>query len=117
MKVIFLEDVANVARAGEVREVSDGYARNFLFPKKLAMVSKPGAEVTVKALIESKAETEKNKKLASEIDVKELTFHVKLGAKERMHGSITSDKIASELKDLIGKAADKRKIELADPIK
>jgi large subunit ribosomal protein L9 len=117
MKVIFLEDVPNVAKAGDVKEVSDGYGRNFLLPKKLALIAKPGAETAVKAQIEAKAETEKMKKLAAEIDGKEITFQVKLGAKERMHGSITADKIATELKDTIGQAVDKRKIELAEPIK
>ena len=58
MKVIFLEDVPNVAKAGDIKEVADGYGRNYLLPKKLALVSKPGAVATVKAQIEAKAETE-----------------------------------------------------------
>ena len=52
MKVIFLEDVPNVAKAGEVREVTDGYGRNYLLPKKLALVSQPGIVATVKPLLE-----------------------------------------------------------------
>jgi large subunit ribosomal protein L9 len=117
MKVIFLEDVANVAKAGDVKEVADGYGRNFLLPKKLALVSKPGAVALVKGQIEAKAETEKWKKLAAEIEGKEVTFQVKMGAKERMHGSITSANIAAELQNVIGQAVDKRKVDLADPIK
>jgi large subunit ribosomal protein L9 len=117
MKVIFLEDVKNVAKAGEVKEVTDGYGRNFLLPKKLAVVSKPGAVAVVKAQIEAKAETEKMKKLAAELDGKEVTFKVKMGAKDRMHGSITAANISTELQDLIGQPVDKRKIELAEPIK
>jgi large subunit ribosomal protein L9 len=73
MKVIFLEDVPNVAKAGDVKEVADGYGRNYLLPKKLALVSKPGAVAVVKAQIEAKAETEKAKKLAAEIEGKEVT--------------------------------------------
>jgi large subunit ribosomal protein L9 len=117
MKVIFLEDVVNVAKAGDIKEVADGYGRNYLLPKNLALVSKPGAVSQVKAKIEAKAETEKMKKLAAQLDGKDVTFAVKVGAKDRMHGSITSANIATELKGLIGQEVDKRKIELADPIK
>jgi large subunit ribosomal protein L9 len=117
MKVIFLEDVPNVAKAGDVKEVSDGYGRNYLLPKKLALVSKPGAVTQVKAQIEARAETEQMKKLAAQLQGKEITFPVKMGAKDRMHGSITAANIATELKGLIGQEVDKRKIELAEPLK
>jgi large subunit ribosomal protein L9 len=117
MKVIFLEDVKNVAKAGDVKEVADGYGRNYLLPKKLALVSRPGAVALVKGQIEAKLETEKWKKLAGEIEGKEVTFQVKMGAKERMHGSITSANIATELQNLIGQPIDKRKVDLADSIK
>ena len=117
MKVIFLEDVVNVAKAGDVKDVADGYGRNYLLPKKLALVSRPGAVALVKSQIEAKAETEKWKKLAADIEGKEITFQVKMGAKERMHGSITSNNIATELQNLIGQAIDKRKVDLAESIK
>jgi large subunit ribosomal protein L9 len=117
MKVIFLEDVPNVAKAGEIKEVADGYGRNYLLPKNLALISKPGAVAQVKAQIEAKAETEQARKLAAEIEGKELTFHVKMGVKDRMHGSITAANIATELHNVIGQAVDKRKIDLAEPIK
>jgi large subunit ribosomal protein L9 len=117
MKVIFLEDVPNVAKAGEIKEVADGYGRNYLLPKKLALVSKPGAVAAVKAQIEARAEIEQAKKLAAEIEGKEITFHVKMGVKDRMHGSITAANIATELQNTIGQPVDKRKVELAEPIK
>jgi large subunit ribosomal protein L9 len=117
MKVIFLEDVPNVAKAGEIKEVADGYGRNYLLPKKLAMLSQPGAVAMVKAQIEARAETEQARKLAAEIEGKELTFHVKMGVKDRMHGSITAANIATELQKTIGQPVDKRKIELAESIK
>jgi large subunit ribosomal protein L9 len=117
MKVIFLEDVPNVAKAGDVKEVTDGYGRNYLLPKKLALVSKPGAVATVKARIEARAESEKMKKLAAEIEGKEITLKVKMGAKDRMHGSITAANVATELQGLIGQAIDKRKVDLEEPIK
>ena len=117
MKVIFLEDVTNVAKAGDIKDVADGYGRNFLLPKKLAVVSRPGAVAAVKAQIAAKAETEQMRKLAAEIEGKEITLKVKMGAKERMHGSITSANIATELQNIIGQVVDKRKIGLSDPIK
>ncbi|HEX7475732.1 MAG TPA: 50S ribosomal protein L9 [Dehalococcoidales bacterium] len=117
MKVVFLEDVPNVAKAGDVKTVADGYGRNYLLPKKLAVVSKPGAETAIKAQIEARAETEQMKKLAAEIDGKELVFPVKAGAKERIHGSITAANIATQLQEVSGQAIDKRKIGLEEPIK
>jgi large subunit ribosomal protein L9 len=117
MKVVFLEDVKNVAKAGDIKEVADGYARNFLLPKKLALVNRPGASNSVKAIIEAKAEVEQAKKLAVQIEGKEITLIVKMGAKDRMHGSVTSANIAAELKNVIGQEVDKRKIDLVEPIK
>jgi large subunit ribosomal protein L9 len=117
MKVVFLEDVPNVAKAGDIKEVADGYGRNYLLPKKLAVISRPGAESQVKAQIEARAETEKMKKIAAEVEGKEITLKVKMGAKERMHGSITAANIAAELESVTGQAIDKRKIDLAEPIK
>jgi large subunit ribosomal protein L9 len=117
MKVIFLEDVKNVAKAGDEKEVADGYGRNYLLPKKLALVSKPGVVASVKKTMEAKAETEKWKKIAAEIEGKEITFQVKMGAKDRMHGSITAANIATEIQNVLGQTVDKRKIDLADSIK
>jgi large subunit ribosomal protein L9 len=117
MKVVFLDDVKNVAKAGDIKEVADGYARNFLLPKKLALVNRPGASNSVKAIIEAKAEIEQAKKLAAQIEGKEINLAVKMGAKDKMHGSVTAANIASELKSVIGEEVDKRKIELAEPIK
>jgi large subunit ribosomal protein L9 len=117
MKVVFLEDVVNVAKAGDIKNVADGYARNFLFPKNLAVVSQPGVEVRVKSLIIAKEEVTQAKKLAAEIEGKEITIKVKMGAKDRMHGSITAANISTEIKAALGQEIDKRKIELAEPIK
>ena len=117
MKVVFLEDVVNVAKAGDIKNVADGYARNFLFPKNLAVVSQPGVEVRVKSLIIAKEEVTQAKKLAAEIEGKEITIKVKMGAKDRMHGSITAANISTEIKAALGQDIDKRKIDLAEPIK
>jgi large subunit ribosomal protein L9 len=117
MKVVFLQDVPNVARAGDTKEVADGYARNYLLAKNLAVIARPGAAEDVKAHLESRAQTEKFKKLADQLEGKEIVLKVKLGAKGRMHGSVGAADISKELKNAFDLEVDKRKIELAEPIR
>ncbi|GAG13446.1 unnamed protein product [marine sediment metagenome] len=122
MKVIFLQDVPNVARAGEIKEVADGYGRNFLIPKKLALLATPSATSTVKAqrrITEySQAQTEAEMiELAQQLEGKEVTLKARTGAKDRLFGSITSADIASELQNTAGLVVDKKKIELTEPIR
>ena len=122
MKVIFLKDVPNVARAGEIKEVASGYGRNFLIPKKLALLATSQAinlaetqrRVKTRQQAESGAEF---LELAKQLDGKEITLEARVGAKDRLYGSITSADIASELEDSTGLVIDKRKIELAEPIR
>ncbi|UCG10662.1 MAG: 50S ribosomal protein L9 [Dehalococcoidia bacterium] len=121
MKVIFLQDVPRVARAGEVKEVADGYARNFLIPQKLAVMANPATLNTLEAQIKkeasSQAQTEEEMTdLAQQLDGKEITLKAKVGAKEHLYGSITSADIAAELQNN-GLVVDKRKIEIAEPIR
>ena len=121
MKVVFLEDVPRVAKAGETREVADGYARNYLFPKKLAVkVDSQTASVIdaqlkkrgrMRALMEGEM-----KELAQQIEGKEIVLKAKAGAEGKLYGSITSADIAGELSKVAGKEIDKRKVELPAPI-
>jgi large subunit ribosomal protein L9 len=118
MRVIFLEDVPNVASAGETKEVADGYGRNFLIPKKLALLAdSPDATLIAaqRQAIEKKTDEELTG-LAQQLEGKEITIKAKAGAKDRLYGSITSADIAAELENATGLAIDKRKIELAEPI-
>lgn len=117
MRVIFLEDVPNVATAGEVKEVADGYGRNYLIPRKLAMLISPEAisQVEAKGKEEAKTQAEMGE-LASQLDGKEVTLKARKGSGERLYGSVTSADIATELNKLTGLDIDKRKIELAEPI-
>ena len=121
MKVIFLQDVPRVARAGEVKEVADGYGRNFLIPQKLAVIADPSTLNTLEAQIKkeasSQAQTEEEMTdLAHQLDGKEITLKAKVGAKEQLYGSITSADIAAELQNN-GLVVDKKKIEIAEPIR
>ena len=122
MKVIFLQDVPNVARAGEIREVADGYGRNFLIPKQLAILAKPSATSTIETqqrlreLHQQRTETGMVE-LANQLEGKEIILEAQAGSKDRLFGSITSTDIASELQNITGLVIDKRKIDLAEPIR
>jgi len=122
MKVVFLQDVPGVARAGEIKEVADGYGKNFLIPKKLALLATPSATNTVEVQrgiterSQAQIETEMIE-LAHQLEGKEVTLKARTGAKDRLFGSITSADIASELQNTTGLVVDKKKIELAEPIR
>ena len=121
MKVIFLQDVPNVARAGEIKEVASGYGRNFLIPQKLALPASSPAinliEAQRKISIRNQQQTEGEvAELANQLDGREVFLKARVGAKDRLYGSITNDDIAAELKSATGLVIDKRKIELAKSI-
>lgn len=119
MKVIFLQDVPNVAQAGQVKEVADGYARNYLIPRKLAAMAQPQAVSQIEARTKKMEVrlTGEMKDLASRLEGKEVSLKAKAGAKDKLYGSITSADIAAELKNVTGIEVDKRKIELEEPIR
>ena len=122
MKVIFLQNVPNVAKAGEIKEVANGYGRNFLIPQKLALLATSSATSTIeaqrRAIERSQAQMEvETTDLAQQLEGKEVILKAKTGAKDRLFGSITSADIASELQNTAGLVVDKKKIELAEPIR
>lgn len=117
MRVIFLEDVPNVARAGEIKKVADGYGRNFLIPKELAVLVNPQAINQAKAKRKATAETEGELiNLANELEGREIILKARSGAQDRLYGSVTNIDIATEMQNATGVTIDKRKIELAEPI-
>ena len=118
MKVIFLQDVPNVARAGEIKEVADGYGRNFLIPKKLALLADSRAMGQIETGNKTKARVNAELiELAHQLEGKEVNLKARVGTKDRLYGSITSADIASELNNTAGLVIDKRKIELDEPIR
>ena len=118
MKVIFLEDVPNVARAGEVKQVADGYGRNFLIPKKLALLATPSAISSIDAQRRTRTQDQTQiEALAEQLEGKEVILKARAGVKDRLFGSITSADIASELQNTTGLVIDKRKVELAEPLR
>ena len=122
MKVILLQDVRALGKAGEIVKVNDGYARNFILPKKL------GLEANSKNLNDlklQKANEEKvaakhlaaAKELAAELKDKEIVLSLKLGEGGKTFGSISSKEIAEAAKEQLGYDIDKKKIQLKESIK
>jgi len=121
MKVILLQDVENLGKKHEIKNVKAGYARNFLFPKSLA---KPATEEALKWLATQKESEEKKAEeelkevqtLASSLDGQEITIQVKIGDEGQLFESITAQKISEKLKEA-GFEIKKGQILLEEPIK
>jgi large subunit ribosomal protein L9 len=122
MKVVLLEDLPGKGKAGEIKEVNKGYARNFLLPRGLALVATP----TVIKEVESRLEKEKLEEgidrdklveLAQQIEGREIRFKARMGAGERLFGSITAADVAEELSRVIGSVIDKKEIEMAKSLR
>ena len=122
MKVILTADVKALGKKGEVVEVSDGYGRNAIIKKNL------GVEATPKALNDLKLQNkhadkvaqenlEKARDLAKEIETKKVVISVKAGEGGRIFGSVSTKEISQAAKEQLGFELDKKKMQLADPIK
>jgi large subunit ribosomal protein L9 len=122
MQVLLLKDVDQLGQAGDVKKVSDGYARNFLLPRGLAVAATESAirqaqkqrEASIRR--QAKALTEAQQ-FAQVLDGQMITFHARAGEADRLYGSITSASIAEALTAKVGREVDKRKIVLEEPIK
>jgi large subunit ribosomal protein L9 len=122
MQVLLLKDVEQVGRAGEVKRVSDGYARNFLIPRGLATMASPGAikkaELEREAVARRQAkELSEAQSLAQALDGLTVNFQARAGEHDRLYGSITKADIAEQLEKKVNREVDRRKIELDEPIK
>ncbi len=122
MKVILLADVKGVGKKDEILNVSDGYARNFLFPKKWAVEATAGATKEVERKRAAEAAREAERRAAAEEKAKQLkgktvTLTVKCGDKGRLYGSVTSAEIAEALEKQHGVKVDKRKIDLPEAVR
>ena len=122
MRVLLTKDVENIGRAGDVKEVADGYGRNYLLPRKLAVAAGKGAEVEAKRLREAQIKRETKEKteaqaVADEINNKTVVVRLKVGAEDKAFGSITNQDIATALKAQHRVEIDRHKIDLKEPIK
>lgn len=122
MKIILIQDVPNLGKAGETKNVSDGYARNFLIPRGLARVATEGELKQLEqykrtAAKQAKQKLDTFKALAERIAETTLTFKAHAGEGTKLYGSITAAEIADKLSAELGHEIDRRKILLDTPIK
>lgn len=119
MKVVLLADVKGKGKKGELCQVSDGYARNFLFPRKLAVEADAAAMSELKSREESREhhkaeEIAAAKQLAEKLNGKTVVIKAKAGSAGKLFGSVTSKEIAAEIKKVFGVEIDRKKMQVAD---
>jgi len=122
MKVILLQDIPGTGKKNQILNVSDGYARNFLFPKKWAMEATQAAVREIERRDEQErakeaARRQEAEELAAKLKGKVILLQEKSGEKGRLYGSVTGQEIADALNAQHGIVLDKRRIELAEPIR
>jgi len=122
MKVVLLEDVPGKGKAGEIKEVSKGYAKNFLLPRGLALIATPMVIKQVESRLEREelaesVDRDKLVELAQQIEGKEIRLKARRGTGERLFGSITAADIAEELSRTTGSVIDKKKIDIEKPFR
>jgi large subunit ribosomal protein L9 len=122
MEIILLKDVEKLGAKGELANVSEGYARNFLFPRKLAEIATPGKIAAVRKIMEEKAAHERRvaeraEELRELLSKTVITIPAPVGAGERLFGSVTNQDIATAIYAARKIQVDKRGVDLEDPIK
>jgi large subunit ribosomal protein L9 len=121
MEVILKEDVNNLGNRGDVVKVADGYGRNFLLPKKLAMEATAANKVVIEqmkqaAVRHSAREKSEAESLVTQLNQVELVFERKVGENDHLFGSVTSAEIAHQLEQK-GFTIDRRKLQLEEPLR
>ncbi|HXM56812.1 MAG TPA: 50S ribosomal protein L9 [Candidatus Dormibacteraeota bacterium] len=119
---MLIKDVQNVGQAGDVKEVADGYGRNFLIPRRMAVLAGKGAEAEARRLREATAKREAKERddaqeLADTIDNKTVVVRLKVGAEDKVFGAITNEDVATALRLQHQVDVDRRKIDIKDPLK
>jgi large subunit ribosomal protein L9 len=122
VKVVFLKDVEGSGRIGEIKNVADGYARNYLLPQGLAAPATPEAirKAEARAVVEARKQAlldEAAQTLAERLPGVPLTIVAKAGSKGRLFGSVTQADIAEEVGKLLGQEVDRHQVLLPEPIK
>ena len=122
MKVMWVKDVESRGRAGDVKDVADGYGRNFLLPRKLAVVAHKGVDAEARRLRDAAAKREAKGReeaeaLAEEIGNKTVVVRLRMGEGDKAFGAITSSDIATAMQQQHRVEVDRHKIDLPDPIK
>ena len=122
MKVLLKHDVAKLGKAGTVKNVADGYARNFLIPQGIAVLATPGALKQADALAKAEQHrqallTQEASALAAELSRVAVTFKVRAGEGGKLYGSVTAQNLVDEIKRTSGLEVDRHKVDLREPIR
>lgn len=122
MKIILTQDVPNLGQAGDIEEVADGYARNYLIPQGMAKKATPGAmkDFEHRQKVQARKHERMKKhaeKLAQRLTANPLTFDMMAGESGRLYGSVTTADIAEAIEREVGEEIDKRNITLSEPIR
>jgi large subunit ribosomal protein L9 len=122
MKVLFKKDVAEVARAGQVKDVADGYARNFLIPRGLAVAAtaaalKQVAEIEAAAARHAAEEDKNALAVKTRLEAEPIVLEAKAGSQGRLYGSITTTDVVTAVQRQLGVSLDRREVEIAEPVR
>lgn len=122
MKVILLKDVKDLGKAGEIKELADGYARNYLIPRGMAAEAtkeklKENEEKNLKAQKTKQKELAQAEELKAELDGKSIAISLKTGGGDKLFGAVTTKEIAELIEKQLQLKVDKKKIEIDEPIK
>jgi large subunit ribosomal protein L9 len=122
LRIMLTKDVENVGHAGEIKDVADGYGRNFLIPRKLAVVAGRGVEAEAKRIREASArreakERDEAQELAEVIGNRTVVVRLRVGGEDKVFGAVTNEDIAVALRQQQQVEVDRRKIDLKEPIK
>jgi large subunit ribosomal protein L9 len=122
MKVLFKKDVADVAQAGQVKDVADGYARNFLIPRGLAVAATPVAlkqvaELQAVAARHAADEEQTARALKERLEAQPVVVEAKAGQQGRLYGSITTTDVATAIQKQLGTSLDRRDLEIPEPVR
>jgi large subunit ribosomal protein L9 len=122
MKVLFKQDVADVAKAGAVKEVADGYARNYLIPRGLAVAATSAAlkqVASVRAVADKQAAQEEKAAIAlkERLEEQPIVVEAKAGQQGRLYGSVTNADVAGAIQRQLGVSVDRRDLEIGDSVR
>jgi large subunit ribosomal protein L9 len=122
MKVLFKKDVADVAKAGQVKDVADGYARNFLIPRGLAVAAtsnalKQVADLQAVAARHAADEERAARELKDRLEAQPVVIDAKAGSQGRLYGSVTTADVAAAIQKQLGATVERRDLEIAEPVR
>jgi large subunit ribosomal protein L9 len=122
MKVLFKKDVTDVASAGQVKDVADGYARNFLIPRGLAVAATAGAlkqvaDLQAVAARHAAEEEQSARELKQRLEAQPIVIQAKAGSQGRLYGSVTTTDVASAIQKQVGAAVDRRDLDIVEPVR